>query len=80
MVVEVCVVLVFIPGPFETSVTIPLEVKELVPKRYYGNYDGDHEDGEGGGKDIMVRDVRSLPDGGDPSKKPVYPAGECRVQ
>ena len=76
MMVQVCVVLESIPGPFETPITIPLELKELVPKHYYGYYyygdDEDRKRRESDGEE-MLREVRSAPDNG---KKPINPAGE----
>lgn len=54
--VTVCVLIDYIPGPFQTSITIPLIIKELVPKKKYspygyGGYYGDYYGGGGfGGK------------------------------
>ena len=78
MVAEVCVILKFIPGPFETPISIPLVVKELVPKYhydyyYYGYYDDDRKRRESDGEE-MVREARSGPGG----KKPLIPAGELK--
>ena len=65
-----------VPGPFETPVNIPLEVKELVPKHrygyyYYGYYDDDCNCRESDGEEVL-REAQS----GYSDKKPQIPSGE----
>ena len=38
MSIEVCIQIVDMPGSFETSITIPLEIEDFVPKPGYGPY------------------------------------------
>lgn len=47
--VAVCVLINNVTGPFQTSITIPLIIKELVPKSPYG-YGGYYGGGGFGGK------------------------------
>ena len=72
MTAEVCLVIDYIPGPFETAVSIPLEIKEIIPKKkpkfydyyyYYGDY-----------KRQADRRVRSVGNGMDSDYKSFYPA------
>ena len=54
MTTTVCILIDDIPGRFQTSITIPLIIKEFVPKRkhdpYYGYGKGSyHGNGKGGG-------------------------------
>ena len=60
----VCLLIDSTPGPFETPITIPIIIKELIPKPYYykgGSFGGGKGGGFGGGKGSKYGKFRATP-------------------
>lgn len=78
MVAVVCVLIESVPGPFQTPITIPLQVEEFVPKGYYGyGYPGyGYRKRRDISSDRVVRVDRSTTDGTDYGIKHNVPAGQ----
>lgn len=72
MSLEVCILVEEMPGPFETPITIPLQIKEFVPKPYYYGYGYSYGYHKREAPSRMARDASV----GDFTKPKANPAGE----